>query len=97
MKLAQGEYVALEKVEGAYGTNPLFLQVYVHGDSLQSYLLAVVVPEPLQLAALATRLGVEGVSAEDVRSLERAVKDERVAKAVLDEMTNGAKKAGLKG
>ena len=57
----------------------------------------MVVPEPLQLAALATRLGVEGVSAEDVRSLERAVKDERVAKAVLDEMTNGAKKAGLKG
>lgn len=97
MKLAQGEYVALEKVEGIYGTNPLFLQVYVHGDSLQNYLLAVVVPDPAQLAALAAQVGVEGVSADDVRSLERACVNERIVKAVLAEMGREAKKAGLKG
>ncbi|KAA1072747.1 hypothetical protein PGT21_000825 [Puccinia graminis f. sp. tritici] len=42
----QGEYVALEKVEGAYSVSPLISQIYLHGDSLKSYLVAVIVPEP---------------------------------------------------
>ena len=50
MKLSQGEYVALERVEALYSGCQGVLQIYVHGDSLQSYLIAVMVPDPVFLA-----------------------------------------------
>jgi len=44
-KLAQGEYIAPEKLENVYVQVSLVSQIFVHGESLQSYLLAVVVPD----------------------------------------------------
>lgn len=41
-KMAQGEYVSPEKVENVYlSSNPLLVQLFVHGNSLQSYLVGV--------------------------------------------------------
>lgn len=46
-KLAQGEYITPEKIENNYLSSfPLVQQLYVHGDSLQTFLLAVVGVEP---------------------------------------------------
>ena len=39
-----GEYVAAEKIEAAYKKNRLVEQIWVYGNSLESTLVAVVVP-----------------------------------------------------
>ncbi|CAL1288033.1 unnamed protein product [Larinioides sclopetarius] len=44
MKLSQGEYVALDRIETVYSASPYISQIYVHGDSLKSFLVAVVIP-----------------------------------------------------
>lgn len=44
-KLAQGEYIAPEKLENVYMQSPYIQQIFVHGDSLESYLIAVIVPD----------------------------------------------------
>ncbi|OBH85333.1 carboxylic acid reductase [Mycobacterium sp. E2989] len=50
LKLAQGEFVTLAKLEAEFGNSPLVRQIYVYGNSAQPYLLAVVVPTEEALA-----------------------------------------------
>jgi fatty acid CoA ligase FadD9 len=51
LKLAQGEFVTLAKLEAAFANSPLIHQIYVYGNSAQPYLLAVVVPTEEALAS----------------------------------------------
>ena len=44
IKLSQGEFVAVSKVEAVLADSTLVRQVYVYGNSARPYLLAVVVP-----------------------------------------------------
>ncbi|WP_193043125.1 carboxylic acid reductase [Mycolicibacterium baixiangningiae] len=50
LKLAQGEFVAVSKLEAVFAGSPLVRQIYVYGNSARSYLLAVVVPTDDALA-----------------------------------------------
>ncbi|KHO21771.1 carboxylic acid reductase [Mycolicibacterium setense] len=44
LKLSQGEFVTVSKLEAAFGDSPLVRQIFIYGNSARSYLLAVVVP-----------------------------------------------------
>lgn len=44
LKLAQGEFVAVAKLEAVFNNTPLVQQIYIYGNSAHPYLLAVVVP-----------------------------------------------------
>ncbi|KAF9453282.1 long-chain-fatty-acid-CoA ligase [Macrolepiota fuliginosa MF-IS2] len=97
MKLAQGEYVALEKIENLYSSNSAIAQIYVHGDSLQSYLLAVIVPDPVYLAGIASRILGKKIGPEDQAGLTEAIKDSRVNAHILDVLSEDGRKYGLNG
>ena len=97
MKLSQGEYVALEKIENVYSACPVVQQIYVHGDSLQSYLLAIVIPEPVLLAKIASEIWKKEVNGTDSRMLNEAVRDERVVEVVLGMLIKDGVRFGLEG
>lgn len=54
-KLSQGEYVAPDRVEEIACASDYVSQVFVHGDSLKSCVIAVVVPDQRAIQAWATR------------------------------------------
>ena len=52
-KLAQGEYIAPEKLENVYIQSPYVAQIFVHGESTEAWLMAVVVVEKPEIKKLA--------------------------------------------
>jgi fatty acid CoA ligase FadD9 len=44
LKLSQGEFVTVAKLEAVFVDSPLIRQIFVYGNSARSYLLAVIVP-----------------------------------------------------
>ncbi|EKM82807.1 hypothetical protein AGABI1DRAFT_82536 [Agaricus bisporus var. burnettii JB137-S8] len=97
MKLAQGEYVALEKIENLFSAYPSLAQIYVYGDSLQSYLVAIIVPDPIALASIASEMLGKHITPEDQAGLEEAIKDAHVNAHFLSGLTAYGQKLGLRG
>ncbi|RKP33670.1 hypothetical protein BJ085DRAFT_32464, partial [Dimargaris cristalligena] len=93
-KLAQGEYIAPEKIENVYAQHNLVQQAYVHGDSLQSQLVAVVVPDPETFIPWA---GQQIGAKVTLASLANLAQDPRVVQKLLDDLTKAGKRAGLHG
>lgn len=83
-KLAQGEYIAPEKIENVYCRSSLVMQTFVYGDSLKSNLVAIVVPDPEQLLPWAKERGFNG----DLRSLCENPKVQVRESLLLDEEGN---------
>jgi fatty acid CoA ligase FadD9 len=46
IKLSQGEFVAVSQLEATYSSSPCIQQIFLHGNSDQPFLLAVIVPDP---------------------------------------------------
>ena len=72
LKLAQGEFVTVSKLEAAFGTSPLIRQIYVYGNSSRSYLLAVIVPSSEALAEVSD---LETLRAELADTLQTVARD----------------------
>lgn len=88
-KLAQGEYIAPEKIENIYIRSEAVVQAFVHGDSLQACLVAIIVPDPDFLPGWAKKRGIEG-------TYEDLCKNKDIKKAILEDIVKLGKESGLK-
>jgi fatty acid CoA ligase FadD9 len=52
LKLSQGEFVTVSKLEAVFGDSHVIRQIYIYGNSARPYLLAVVVPTDEALSSL---------------------------------------------
>jgi long-chain acyl-CoA synthetase len=89
-KLAQGEYISPEKIEGVYQRSPFVLQAFVYGDSLQAQLVAVVVPDPEYVLPWA---GERRLS----QDMNQLIASPVLLTSVMKSMREEARSAGLKG
>lgn len=88
-KLSQGEYIAAEKIENIYIGSPFIAQAFVYGDSLQSCLVAIIVPDVDYVMPWAKSKGIAGKDLAEVCA-QKATKD-----AIMADMQTHAKAAKL--
>ncbi|ORY94915.1 hypothetical protein BCR43DRAFT_558005 [Syncephalastrum racemosum] len=90
VKLSNGEYIALEKLESIYKSCLYTSNICVYADSLRPRPVALVVPVENAVRKLAEE---NGVTAKD---WEVICQDQKVKKAVLNSLQTLAKENGLK-
>nr|XP_054773243.1 long-chain-fatty-acid--CoA ligase 5-like [Lytechinus pictus] len=89
-KMAQGVYIAPEKIENTLVRNPLIQQVFVYGDSTKANLVGIVVPDPESFPAFAAKAGVKG-------SFSEICQNEKAKDALLAWLQEYGRRKGLLG
>jgi len=92
-KLSQGEYVAPEKIENVIIQSLLIGQAFVHGDSLQSALVAVIVPDEEPIRSMLEASGDSLAKA----SLAEICKSDQLKSVLMGEIKKMGKANGLHG
>uniref|UniRef100_A0A7E4VBD5 Long-chain-fatty-acid--CoA ligase n=1 Tax=Panagrellus redivivus TaxID=6233 RepID=A0A7E4VBD5_PANRE len=90
-KLAQGEYVAPERIENIYSRSKYVAQSFVYGESLKTCLIAIVVPDP---EVLPIEVEKKLKLSRETR-LEELCRSPDVKKLILDDMIACGKAGGL--
>ncbi|VDN07397.1 unnamed protein product [Thelazia callipaeda] len=75
IKLQHGEYVSLAKIETALLNCPLIDNICCYGDSLSSYLIALVVPNRKHLEGIAKELHVSSSNSDELCRNQEIIKE----------------------
>ncbi|EDO14444.1 hypothetical protein Kpol_224p2 [Vanderwaltozyma polyspora DSM 70294] len=93
VKTANGEYIALEKLESVYRSNKYVMNICVYADQNKVKPVGIIVPNLAPLAQLAKDLKILKAN-EDVESY---LDNKKLRRAVLDDMLHTARSQGLNG
>ncbi|KAF9175177.1 hypothetical protein BGX20_007746 [Mortierella sp. AD010] len=97
-KLSQGEYIAVENIEAKYQSSvPFIQQVLIHGDSQESFVVAIVVPEPEAFVPFIKKILHVDINVNDHHAYAKACSDPKLVNAVVNVLTKVGKEVGLKG
>ncbi|KAJ5238711.1 hypothetical protein N7468_003330 [Penicillium chermesinum] len=98
LKLAQGEYVSPERLEGVVLSELGYLaQGYIHGDSLQTFLVGIFGVAPDSFAPWASKVLGRTIEPTDLEAIKTAAEDDKIRRAVLRDLARVAKKHKLAG
>lgn len=99
VKLSNGEYIALEKLESIYKTDALVLNLCVHADPTKDSPTALIVPSAKDIAKLALSLGLKDIpdSATSIDDVSHILENPALVKAVLQQLQKTGKNSGLRG
>ena len=92
-KLSIGEYIAPEKLENVYCKGQYVSQIYVHGESLESYLIAIVVPKKEYIHNYLTSINVES----KLESLSENYNNLNLIKEIISNLDSLGRTNGFKG
>lgn len=87
--MSQGEYIVPEKIENIYIRSQYVQQVFVHGESLKSCIIAIVIPDVDVIKCWAVENGIPG-------TLSVLCVNPEVKRLIMDDMLAWGKEAGLK-
>jgi len=93
IKLAQGEFVVIEEVENAYCTCPIVSQIFVYGDPLREFLVAIVEPDQKELRKVWDAVHPGG----EEPTVKQMCEDAEVKKKVMEMFNEAHKKSGMTG
>jgi long-chain acyl-CoA synthetase len=92
-KLQQGEYVAPEKLENVFSDSSYVEQIFVYGDSLKNYIVAIIVPNRYKIVEFYKMKDVIC----DIHDCEQYFDKEELKQEILKDLETTGKKADLKG
>lgn len=86
-KLAQGEYVAAEKIENIYSAKSSLLnQIFVHGDSTETFLIGIISMNPDAFAHFSTHHLGQKFAPTDLAGMSKFLQEKDTKVAVLREI-----------
>lgn len=97
-KLSQGEYIGPEKIENVYQSRSTLLnQIFIHGSSDQSFLVAVVGINPETYVTLASEVLGKQLHPDDLSSIEQTLDSDQIRREFLTRLNNSVEPGVLHG
>ena len=92
-KLSQGEYVAPEKLENILVKCKYINQMFIYGDSLKNYLVAIIVPKPKDTIDFLNSIGINA----NMDNYKNYFDNNELKKEILKELEKMGKANDFKG
>lgn len=97
VKTLNGEYIALEKLESVYRSNPIVLNLCVYADQTKVKPIAIVLPNDAHFRQFISETGIYSQEELKTKDLSHFCEDKRVIKAVQKNLVKTGVAQDLKG